>query len=413
MSDCNENVWIINQYAASPSYGVAGRHYYIGRELVNLGCRVRVFSSANTHLLRSLPVVKEEFLVETLEGLRFCWIKMPSYSHAHSKMRIRNWFLFPLRFVSAAGKLHDKPDVILYSSPSLIGFLGAEWLAKRYGCRLVFEVRDIWPLTFCEIGGYSKTNPFIRFLQWIEDRAYRKADSVVSNLKNSVDHMVSRGMDKGKFTWIPNGYLQEEVDTPAILASEIQEKIPRDKFVVGYAGTFGVANSLYHFLDAAKLCDSSKVEFVLAGGGKEKDSLVKYAEENGIENVTFLGVVPKLQVQSLLQNFDACYIGLSNDPLFRFGVSPNKLFDYFSASKPIIYAIDSGEYKPVEDAEAGFHVPPEDAGAIARVVEELMGLSDENRIKMGRKGRVFAEKNHEYKTLAKVMYSSLLGHRND
>ena len=209
---------------------------------------------------------------------------MPSYSHAHSKMRIRNWFLFPLRFVSAAGKLHDKPDVILYSSPSLIGFLGAEWLAKRYGCRLVFEVRDIWPLTFCEIGGYSKTNPFIRFLQWIEDRAYRKADSVVSNLKNSVDHMVSRGMDKGKFTWIPNGYLQEEVDTPAILDSEIKEKIPRDKFVVGYAGTFGVANSLYHFLDAAKLCDSSKVEFVLAGGGKEKDSLVKYAEENGIGN---------------------------------------------------------------------------------------------------------------------------------
>ena len=120
-----------------------------------------------------------------------------------------------------------------------------------------------------------------------------------------------------------------------------------------------------------------------------------------------------MQVQSLLQNFDACYIGLSNDPLFRFGVSPNKLFDYFSASKPIIYAIDSGEYKPVKDAEAGFHVPPEDAGAIARVVEELMGLSDENRIKMGRKGRVFAEKNHEYKTLAKVMYSSLLGHRND
>ena len=58
-------------------------------------------------------------------------------------------------------------------------------------------------------------------------------------------------------------------------------------------------------------------------------------------------------------------------------------------------------------------MPPEDAGAIVRAVEELIELSDEDRIKMGRNGRVFAEKNHEYKTLAKAMYFSLLGHRND
>jgi len=402
-------VWIINQYASTPDTGLGGRHYYLARELSRQGVKVYVVSASYSHILRSCPNVQSGYQLESHEGFDYLWIKMPEYSHAHSKGRIRNWFLFAYRLLVLGKAIPDKPDVILYSSPSLIGFLGAERLASKFDARLVFEVRDIWPLTFCEIGGFSRRHPFIRFLQWVEDRAYRVSDAVVSNLVNSVDHMASRGMTRTKFSWVPNGYLQEEVDNPVPLAGDIQGRMPGDKFIIGYAGTLGVANSLYHFLDAAKRLDSSRVEFVLAGAGKEKDSLVEYAKNNEIDNVTFLGAVPKQQVQSLLRSFDVCYIGLSNDPLFRFGVSPNKLFDYFSAAKPIIYAIDSGEYKPVLDAGAGFHIAPEDSAAIVKAVQELMAMSCEERSKMGEAGRVFAQHNHEYKALAQRMYGTLFG----
>lgn len=405
-------VWIINQYASTPDTGLGGRHYYLARELSGQGVKVYVVSASYNHILRNAPFLDKNYQIETHNGFNYVWLKMPKYLHAHSKGRIRNWFLFAFRILQLDQHIPDKPDAILYSSPSLVGFLGAERLAKKLHCTLAFEVRDIWPLTFCEIGGFSPRHPFIRFLQWVEDRAYRVSEVVVSNLVNSVEHMVSRGMDRAKFSWVPNGYLQEEVDNPVPLDAEIQKRIPGDKFVVGYAGTLGVANSLYYFLDAAKRFESSRVEFVLAGIGKEKDALLKYVEDNGIENVTFLGSVPKSQVQSLLQSFDACYLGLSNDPLFRFGVSPNKLFDYFSASRPIVYAIDSGDYRPVQDAGAGLHIPPEDSEAIFKAVATLMKLSKEERLKMGENGRVFAQRNHEYQALAKKMYLSLFENTN-
>ena len=73
--------------------------------------------------------------------------------------------------------MSDKPDAILYSSPALVGFLGVKYLSNEYpDARLVFEVRDIWPLTLVELGGYSPKHPFIRLLQWIEDKAYRDSD---------------------------------------------------------------------------------------------------------------------------------------------------------------------------------------------------------------------------------------------
>ncbi len=58
----------------------------------------------------------------------------------------------------------------------------------------------------------------------------------------------------------------------------------------------------------------------------------------------------------MLFRFDVCFIGLTDDPLFRFGVSLNKLFNYFHSGKPVLYAINSGSYAPVSDANAEFKI---------------------------------------------------------
>ena len=54
----------------------------------------------------------------------------------------------------------------------------------------------------------------------------------------------------------------------------------------------------------------------------------------------FIDPINKTQVQAKLAYFDVCFIGLTKDPLFRFGVSPNKLFDYLYAEKPILVHTD-------------------------------------------------------------------------
>src|SRR3546814_10904002 len=103
-----------------------------------------------------------------------------------------------------------------------------------------------------------RSHPFIRFLQWIENRAYRNADIVVSNLKNAHAHMVPHGLDKRKFHWIPNGISMREVGQPQALVETVAHTLPKDGFVVGYVGTLGLVNSLGTLIEAAVLLSDKK-----------------------------------------------------------------------------------------------------------------------------------------------------------
>src|SRR5690606_17804391 len=152
-----------------------------------------------------VPAVDAKYTLERREGINMLWVRMPFYAQAHSKQRILNWLISSWRLSGLRKAISEKADVILYSSPSLLGDLGAERLARNIGAKLLFEVRDIWPLTLCELGGVSVSHPFIRLLQWVECRAYRNADMVLSNLKYAWQHMEKHGLDKKKFHWLPNG----------------------------------------------------------------------------------------------------------------------------------------------------------------------------------------------------------------
>ena len=97
---------------------------------------------------------------------------------------------------------------------------------------------------------------------------------------------------------------------------------------------------------------------------------------------------------------DALYIGLQRQPLFRFGVSPNKLMDYMMAAKPVISAIDAGN-DMVADAQCGISIAPEDSNAIANAAKTLAGMSKEELDAMGQRGRDYILQHHEYDGLSR------------
>src|SRR5690606_8680804 len=117
-----------------------------------------------------------------------------------------------------------------------------------------------------EIGGYHSWHPFILLLKWIERIAYRDSEIVISNLQRAVDHMVEQGMKKDKFVWIPNGFSLAEVNQRVPLNSKTRSELPLGKFIVGYAGTMGLANSLDTFLETASMLrEYNDIAFVLVG----------------------------------------------------------------------------------------------------------------------------------------------------
>ncbi len=392
-----KKIWIINQYGSLVNTGI-GRHRFLCKELANLGYKVSLISARWSHVSKDDELLAPE--LEEFEDFKFLRIPVIKYKHAHDKKRILNWFYFAFKLLGIGHKLNEKPDVIIYSSPSLIGYLSAYRLAKKYHAKIFFEVRDIWPLTPIQAGGYSPKNPFIRFLQWIEDFAYRKSDQVISLFPYALEHMVEHGMRPDKFIWIPNGIHPTELENAEPLNKNVETALPKDKFIVGYTGTFGLANNLSSLIEAAKILkQEAEIYFVLVGGGKDKSKLLKMAKN--LNNVIFIDPIKNIQIQTMLKKFDVCFVGAKDLPLYKFGTSPNKLSQYMYASKPIIHLIHP------KNCECGISIKTDNPKLIAEAIMQLKALNPEERFKMGKIGYDYVIKNLNYTTLSKKLAKKL------
>jgi glycosyltransferase involved in cell wall biosynthesis len=230
-------------------------------------------------------------------------------------------------------------------------------------------------------------------------------------LPKTMEHMTQHGMKPEKFVYVPNGVdVAEWCDQPGSLPDEHRHAISilktKGHFLVGYAGAHGLANVLGHFIDAAYQLQEYPVTFVLVGQGPEKGKLIEKVQSRKQTNVVFLPPVEKKVMPALLREMDVLYIGLKGDPLFRFGVSPNKLMDYLMSAKPVIYAIQSGN-DMVAESGSGISIPPEKPEEIVQATLKLMHLSEEDRTEMGQKGKAYILANHDYRVLAKEFIASL------
>jgi len=396
-----KKIWFISFFTNIPTTGPHCRLYFLGKELAKQGCQISLFPASYTHIAHHEVDVAGDYLREETDGMTINWIKTAHYKHAHSASRIVNTIKYSYKICRLAEEFGPPPDVIYVSSPALMSHFAGEYLAKKFDAKLVFEVRDIWPLTLIELGGYSRWHPAMMLMQMVEDRAYKKADVVVSNLPNADQHMIQRGMDETKFRWIGNGYFFE-VSQKKSLVNRKSLGLRNEDFCIGYAGTFGKANALEYLIDAAEILqlENFPAQIVLLGGGKDQPELEASISFKKLQNVHLYERVPKKEVQAFLANMDVLYIAMLDSPLYRFGVAANKLFDYFAAQKPIIWAGNAGDYRPVTDAGAGLSVPPEDGVALADAIKKIYYLSEEEKQRMGANGLSYGLANHSYSTLA-------------
>lgn len=393
----SKNIWIINEYAGSPYHGMEFRHYYLGKELTKLGHHVTVISSSYSHLFKTLPKEKKE----TIDGVEYLWLKTLNYENSHNKKRVIKWFIFMMKIFFLPFML-KKPDVIIVSPMAPFPILPAWVLSKVYGAKLIYEIKDIWPLSLVELGGFSLNHPFIRVMSWFEKFALNKSDTIVSNLQNYGEHIKELGIQRD-FEWISNGVDLDELRQIEPLSEEILKQIPKDKFIVGYTGTVGVANALDSFLDSMLYISNENIVFVLIGDGQEKEKLAqKYIHTN----IVLINSISKKQVQSALELFDICFLGWKNEELYKYGTSANKIFDYMYSGKPILNAFSGGK-NILDIANCGLSVEAENPKAIADGIIRFYEMSQEERAKIGQNGKEYVLEHFTYEKLAKK-YEELL-----
>ncbi len=396
-----KNIWIINQYAGSPKHGMNFRSYYIARELVKNGYEVTIFSGSYSHLFKNPPKVDSNFTKESVDGIDYIWVKLKKYNSSKSFGRLWSMIVFFIKLLFFRCKLMKKPDIIIISSLSLFPVINAYLWSKLYKIDFIFEVRDIWPLTLIELGNTSKYNPLVIVLGWIEKFGYKKAKYVVSLLPKANLHMQKRGLDLQKYVYIPNGVNLEELQNPKELDRLVADKIPKDKFIVGYAGTIGIANAMEYLIDSAKLLqDIDDIYFVIVGDGGNKSNLKSKANSLDLKNIIFIDAIDKREIQSLLQYFDLCYIGWHRHSLYKYGISANKIFDYMYSAKPIVHSVDAGN-DPISESGCGITVEPESASNISDAILKIYNLNIDERLALGQKGKEYILDNHLYEKLVK------------
>lgn len=401
------NILLINHYAGSPAYGMEFRPYHMAKEWVKAGHKVLIIGGSHSHLRKQQPVPGSE----TIDGIQYYWVKINSYK-GNGIGRILSMGLFVSKLWCNYRKCVGafKPDIVIASSTYPIDIYPARKIAKRYGAKLIYEVHDLWPLSPIELGGYSPKHPFIKVMQRAEDYCYMHVDGVVCMLPKAEEHMKEHGLADGKFFYVPNGIVLDDWQNPMSLPLEHDSILSRlkneGKYLVGFAGAHGIANSLYAVIDAVSQLKEQNVALVLVGTGQEKENLIKYANNKHFDNIYFLKPVNKLAIPSLLGRMDLLYIGLQKQSLFRFGISPNKMFDYMMAGKPIVQAIDAGN-NLVDEANCGLYAEPENVEAIKGAILKIKDLSKEEQEKLGENGHAFVLKNHTYQVLSENFLNAM------
>lgn len=404
-------IWYVHPYAGGPGIGRYSRPFSLAHHWRKAGVRATVFLPSYHHLLDA----PQPSGCRLVDGVPYEFLASPRYS-GNSAGRLRNMFTFAWQMYRRAeefSKTHGKPAAIVSSSPHPYSFLATHALARRFSAMSVFEVRDLWPLSLIELAGASPGHPFVRFTAWLERYAYRNADRVVSLLPLTCEHMTEGGLQREKWSYIPNGVDIDEsvsVDREHPSVRKAQQWKSEGQVVFVYAGALGRPNHLDSLIRAvAKLKEAgdSTVKVIIVGRGEQENELRTLSTTLGIDaHAVLYGQIPKSSVIGLLEAASAGYISLRPEPLFRFGVSPNKLFDYMVAALPVVFAVKAGN-DPVGEAQCGVTVSPDDPSGIAEALRAIASLSEALRTEMGERGRQYVLEKHSYEGLARVYLDCL------
>ena len=401
------NILYINHYAGSLEMGMEFRPYYLAHEWQKMGHKVRIVAADYSHLRKQNPKVKKDFEIQHINGIEYQWVKTGRYN-GNGSARAMTMLEFCGKLSLKAGQIAKdfQPDAVISSSTYPLDTYPAQRISAIAKCRYIHEAHDLWPLTLTEIGGMSARHPFIVLLAAAERAAYSSADKVVSLFPDAYKHMLKHGMQSmDKYVYIPNGIVVDDWDHSEPIPEEhrrLPDKLKKEgRFIVMYLGGHALSNSLDVLIDSAEFADSQQTAFILVGKGVEKERLISKSQKKNLSNVYFLPPVSKLQVPEILKEADALYIGAKKSPLYKYGVSLNKVYDYMMSGRPIIYGVEASN-NDVKEADCGITIKPDDPQEVIKAIRTLNAMSLKDREELGQNGKKYVLSKYDYSKNAKI-----------
>ncbi|WP_374720797.1 glycosyltransferase family 4 protein [Peribacillus tepidiphilus] len=392
-------IWILNHVALKPNEKGITRHYDLAKFMVEKGHSITIFASSFLAYLFEWRNPKKKNYHEDVNGVSFEWVWTLPYK-GNGPRRILNMISYLFTATYRGWKKKEKPDVIVGSSVHLFACLAGYILSKIKRSHYVVEIRDLWPRTLIEFGAMSEYHPVAVMFGIIEKFVYKKAEKIIVTLPGAYKYITSLGVPMEKIEYIPNGIdlsKVKEFENKSSLEEDILKIREKYKNIVMYVGSHGIANSLDTILDSSDYLQRQDTAYIFVGEGPEKPALMKKASKK--ENVFFFNAIPKQEVLSTLRLADVLAVSMLDTPLYRFGISLNKLNDYLLSGKPILFA-GKVYNNIVEMAKAGITVAPENPREFAEGLDKLLNLTEEEKNSIQRNGFAYLKENHDMEMLS-------------
>lgn len=378
------NIWLINHYAVPPQYYPLARQTYFAKYLMQMGHTVTIFAASTVHNSdKNLITDGSPWREETVDGVHYVYIKCMDYQ-GNGLKRVYNICEFAWKLPGVCKKF-PRPDAIVATSMPPTSCAVGIHLARKYKCRGIAEIADLWPESIVAYGIAGPHNPAVVALRWLEKWIYKKSDAIVFTMEGAYDYIVEQGWEKeiprSKVHYINNG-----VDLELFHYNRENYQIQDDDldnpeiFKVGYAGSIRKANQIGMLLDIAKQVSAPKVRFLVWGDGDELPMLKQRVIDEKITNVVFKGKIEKNYIPYVTSKLDLNYVDPFDERIAKYGISSNKLFDYFAAGKPILMGL-LGKHNPAAPYHCAIVCPP-DADQLSEGLKRAIAMSQEERLQM-------------------------------
>lgn len=352
-------IWILNHYATNMYFDGTGRHQGLAKYLIRKGHEVKIFCASTVHNSDQEVEIKEGISCEKigLDNVPYIFIKTRKYI-GNGRSRILNMIDFAKRLgkvLDLEAKKNGLPDVVLASSVHPLTLVAGILFANRRKTHCICEIRDIWPLSLVEFGVIKNKSLIHKILLKLELWTYKKSESIIFTMKGAHKYINDMGWSKyipdDKLWYVNNGVDLERYKENVQQYYIQDQDLESDNFKIMYTGSIGIADNLYRLVEAAKNIQSKysdSIQFIVYGDGSERKKLQQYCLDNKIDNITFKGKVEKKYIPFILSKSNANIFFLEDFQIYKYGISLNKLFEYFAAGKPIITNISFG-YNEIDE----------------------------------------------------------------
>ena len=320
--------------------------------------------------------------------------------------RLANYFSFVFSSLFTGLFRIEKNDFIICESPPLFLGISALIISKFKGSKLIFNVSDLWPESAEKLDIIH--NKFLLGISYkLEAFLYRCSTLVVGQTKGIVSNINNRFSQVPTY-WLPNGIDFHAFNIHAdgdIFRDNIN--INKADFVLMYAGVLGHAQGLeVILLVAQKTKQIERLKYVIIGDGPEDLKLRNMAKDLDLNNVIFVGNIPRSEMPSAVAACNAYIVPLKKNDLFL-GAVPSKLFEPLAMGKPILLGVD-GEARElfITQGQAGLFFEPENEHELERVITLLVNNLEKCRL-LGENGRRFVKSQFNRIDIAKMFYLKL------